>query len=82
MQLHLGEVSRAIAPGAHAVVLLDQAGCHTTAKLDVPDNITLLPLPPQAPEPSVAAHRHRVTHPASGAMSRIRRTSTGMRSAA
>lgn len=50
MQLHLVEISRAVAPGAHAVVLLDQAGWHTSAKLDVPDNITLLPLPPKAPE--------------------------------
>ena len=32
------------------VVLLDQAGWHTSAKLDVPANISLLPLPPKAPE--------------------------------
>ena len=32
--------------GAHAVVLLDQAGWHMSAKLEVPDNLTLLPLPP------------------------------------
>src|SRR5215831_3634488 len=34
----------------HAVVLLDQAGWHTSAKLDVPANISLRPLPPKAPE--------------------------------
>jgi transposase len=50
MQLHLAEIARAVAAGAHAVVLLDQAGWHTSAKLEVPDNITLLPLPPKAPE--------------------------------
>lgn len=50
MALHLAEISRAVAPGAHAVVLLDQAGWHTTAKLDLPDNITLLPLPSRSPE--------------------------------
>ncbi len=50
MQLHLGEISSAVAPGAHAIVLLDQAGWHTSSKLDIPDNITLLPLPPKAPE--------------------------------
>ena len=50
MALHLEEISRAVAPGAHAVVILDQAGWHTTAKLDLPDNITLLPLPPRSPE--------------------------------
>ena len=37
-------------PGAHAVLLLDQAGWHTTTKLAVPANITLLPLPARSPE--------------------------------
>ena len=50
MELHLEEISRAVAPGAHAVVILDQAGWHTTAKLDLPGNITLLPLPSRSPE--------------------------------
>jgi len=50
MQLHLDEIARAIAPGAHAVVMLDQAGWHMSAKLDIPGNITLLPLPPRSPE--------------------------------
>ncbi len=50
MALHLAEVSQAVAPGAHAVLLLDQAGWHVSAKLTVPDNITLLPLPPRSPE--------------------------------
>jgi transposase len=39
-----------VAPGAHAVVLLDQAGWHLSAKLTVPTNITLLPLPAKSPE--------------------------------
>ena len=50
MQLHLIEISRRVAPGAHAVVLMDQAGWHTTAKLDVPDNLSLVFLPPVSPE--------------------------------
>ena len=50
MALHLKEIARAVAPGAHAVVLLDQAGWHTSAKLPIPNNITLLPLPPKSPE--------------------------------
>jgi len=50
MTLHLAEISRAVTPGAHAVLLLDQAGWHLSAKLDVPGNITLMPLPPKAPE--------------------------------
>ena len=44
MAHHLEEISATVAPGAHAVLLLDQAGWHTTRKLLVPDNITLLPL--------------------------------------
>ena len=50
MALHLAEISQAVAPDAHAVVLLDQAGWHTTAKLPVPSNITLMPLPAKSPE--------------------------------
>lgn len=50
MQLHLDEIATQVAPGAHALVLLDQAGWHITGKLRVPDNMTLLPLPSKAPE--------------------------------
>ena len=50
MSLHLAEISQAVAPGAHAVVLLDQAGWHQSRRLVVPANITLLLLPAKAPE--------------------------------
>ena len=50
MQWHLEEISSQVAPGAHAVLILDQAGWHTTKKLAVPDNITLMALPPRSPE--------------------------------
>ena len=50
MQAHLEEVSRIVAPGAHAVLIMDQAGWHTSTSLAVPDNISLLPLPPRCPE--------------------------------
>ena len=50
MITHLAEISQAVDPGAHAVVLLDQAGWHMSKRLEVPGNITLLPLPPRAPE--------------------------------
>ena len=50
MDLHLQEISKAVAPGKHAVLLLDQAGWHTSAKLAVPANVTLVPLPPKCPE--------------------------------
>ena len=50
MALHLEEISLAVAPGHHAVLMLDQAGWHLSSKLKVPDNITLLPLPSKSPE--------------------------------
>jgi transposase len=50
MTLHLAEISQAVAPGAHALVLLDQAGWHLSTRLVVPANITLMPLPAKAPE--------------------------------
>ena len=50
MEAHLHEISAAVDNGAHAVVMIDQAGWHMTPKLTVPDNITLLPLRPRSPE--------------------------------
>jgi len=50
MNLHLAEIAAAVAPGAHAALILDQAGWHVSDKLVVPPNITLVPLPPKCPE--------------------------------
>ena len=50
MTLHLREISQAVAPGAHAIVIVDQAGWHLSNHLAIPVNITLLPLPPKSPE--------------------------------
>lgn len=50
MTAHLAEISTMVAPGAHGVVILDQAGWHLSASLAIPANITLLPLPSRAPE--------------------------------
>jgi len=50
MQMHLDEISRTVALGAHAILILDQAGWHTTGKLSWPANISLMPLPPRSPE--------------------------------
>lgn len=48
---HLGEIGAQVAPGAHAVVVLDGAGWHQQGgRLKVPGNLSLLPLPPYAPE--------------------------------
>jgi hypothetical protein len=50
MQLHLDQISSCVAGGAHAVITLDKAGWHTTRKLQVPSNISLVHLPPASPE--------------------------------
>ena len=51
MNLHLAEISREVSRGAHAVLVLDGAGWHQTGgALQVPKNISLLHLPPYAPE--------------------------------
>jgi putative transposase len=50
MNLHLAAISADVAPGRHAVLLLDQAGWHLSGKLTVPGNITIVPLPPKCPE--------------------------------
>jgi len=47
---HLGEISRFVAEGSHAALVLDGAGWHVAHKLVIPDNITLVHLPPYAPE--------------------------------
>ena len=50
MQKHVEEIGRAVIPGAHALIILDKAGWHMTRKLKLPDNLTLVPLPPACPE--------------------------------
>ena len=50
MNLHLAEISHAVADDAHAILLVDQAGWHTSEKLHVPDNISIVLLPPKSPE--------------------------------
>lgn len=50
MNLHLAEIAQAVAADAHAVLLMDQAGWHTSDKLDLPANISIVLLPPNSPE--------------------------------
>ena len=46
MSAHLAEIAKTVASGAHALLILDGAGWHGSAELEVPDNITLLKLSP------------------------------------
>ena len=50
MNEHLTEISRRVSVGAVALLVLDGAGWHSSPRLNVPENIVLLPLPPYSPE--------------------------------
>ena len=73
MQLHLDEISRSVAEGAHAVLILDRAGWHTTGKLDVPDNITPIFLPSRAPGAEPGRERLAVPPPELALKHRLRK---------
>jgi hypothetical protein len=57
MQLHLDEVAARVTAGAHAILILDQAGWHGAKELKIPSNISILQLPPRAPERKRCADR-------------------------
>lgn len=57
MAEHLRWISAEVATGAHAILLLDQAGWHTSSKLTVPENITLVPILPRPQELNPASQR-------------------------
>ena len=50
MSLHLTAIGRKVAEGSHAALVLDGAGYHIAAALTIPENVTLVRLPPYAPE--------------------------------
>jgi hypothetical protein len=50
MQWHVEEIASQVMPGARTVFIVDQAGWHTTKKLNLLDNIALMSVLPGAPE--------------------------------
>jgi len=50
INLFLRRFSQEIPAAVHAVMIWDQAGFHTGKDLAVPDNVTVLRLPPYSPE--------------------------------
>ena len=50
MNHHLRFISERVEPNVHVVLVLDQAGWHLSNTLQVPENGTLLHLPPYSPE--------------------------------
>jgi hypothetical protein len=50
MNEHLKAISAAVSETSHIALVIDQAGWHKADALIVPDNITLILLPPYSPE--------------------------------
>ena len=50
INVFLEQFAQQLGPNVHAVLIWDQAGFHTAKAIRVPQNITLLPLPPYSPE--------------------------------
>ena len=50
MKLYLSNFSAQIKLNRHVALVVDNDGWHTSKDLEIPDNITLIPLPPYAPE--------------------------------
>ena len=50
MNTHLAEISKTVEEGAHAILVADGAPWHKSNGLKTPDNVTVLLLPPYAPE--------------------------------
>jgi transposase len=50
MQHHLDLIAGAVTSGKHAVLVVDRAAWHVTEKLLIPNNLSILPLPPYSPE--------------------------------
>ena len=50
VSIFLQEMSRQIERNVHVVLIWDRAGFHSPHAVHVPENITLMPLPPYSPE--------------------------------
>jgi len=50
MNIYLQQFSRELAKDIHAVLVWDQAGFHKSSGLQVPENVTVIPLPAYSPE--------------------------------
>lgn len=50
MNVHLRLISDEVGTDGHVILLMDRAGWHVSKGLDVPENISILLLPPYSPE--------------------------------
>jgi transposase len=44
------QFTREVSPDVHAVMVWDQAGFHTAKAVTIPENVTVVPLPPYSPQ--------------------------------
>ena len=50
MNIFLDGLSKEVGPERHIALIIDNAGWHSATDLIIPSNISLVPLPPYAPE--------------------------------
>lgn len=50
MNLYLLDFAQHLSPEVHALIVMDGAGWHSAKALVIPDNVSLLILPPYSPE--------------------------------
>ena len=50
MQTYIDQLSQNIQVSRHVALVVDNAGWHTSKELNMPEKITLIPLPPYSPE--------------------------------
>ncbi len=50
MNIYLKQFSRELAEDVHAVLIWDQAGFHKSKASKIPENVTIIALPPYSPE--------------------------------
>ncbi len=50
INISLEQFARELPVGVHAVLLWDQAGFHTAKAVRIPENVTIIELPPYSPE--------------------------------
>ena len=50
MQTYIDQLSKHVKVGRQIALVIDNARWHTSKQLKVPENITLIPLPPYSPE--------------------------------
>lgn len=50
INIFTGQFIKEVEPDIHVVMLWDKAGFHTSGRLKIPENVTIVPLPSHSPE--------------------------------